>query len=92
MLPHAVQPCARQKSKHSLRQAQHILLYILCLLILACIWVEGGEEIRQEPSHVKTDLVYICLGAKPCNFYSFQKQYFLDSLHSDRYEVRIQAK
>lgn len=87
MLPHAVQPCARQESKHSLRQTQHTLLYTLCLLILAYIWVERGEEIRQEPPHVKTDLVYIWL----CYYFSFQK-YCLDSLHSDRCELRIWAK
>lgn len=87
MLPHAVQPCARQESEHSLRQTQHTLLYTLCLLILAYIWVERGEEIRQEPPHVKTDLVYIWL----CYYFSFQK-YCLDSLHSDRCELRIWAK
>ena len=40
MLPHAVQSCARQEYKHSLGQTQHTLH----LLILAYIWVEGGDK------------------------------------------------
>lgn len=71
-MPQAAQPCVGQESKLSLRQTQHTLLYTLCLLILAYIWVEGGEEIRWEPPHVKTGLVYIWLGTKGYNFHSFQ--------------------
>lgn len=85
-------PCVRQESKHSLRQTQLTLLYTLCLLILSCILVEGGKEIRRETSHVKPDLVCIWLGTKARNFYSFQKILSIDSVHSGRCEVRIWVK